>query len=105
MAKNISVQELKKILDTGLPENARLLDVRTPLEFNAGHIEGALNISVSKILDHKDELSTYETLYLQCQSGGRSELACELLSSLDAQLYNVNGGILEWMASGYQLVR
>lgn len=105
MYSDISVQKLKKNLDDGLGSHALLVDVRTRLEFNAGHIDGALNIPVNKVLEHVDELSKYSDLYFQCQSGGRSALACELLNDLPAQLFNVQDGLLAWVGEGYPLVR
>lgn len=58
---------------------ALLLDVRTPEEFAAGHIEGARNIPVQELAERLDELPDDRPLVVYCRSGRRSARAVELL--------------------------
>ena len=64
--------------------NVILVDVRTPEEFNAGHIENARNINwfdddfAMKI----ESINKDETVYVYCKKGGRSAKAARLLDSL-----------------------
>lgn len=71
-----------------------LIDVRTPDEFNAGHIENAININFydENFVDQINELKTDKTLYLYCRSGKRSMNASKSLSQLGYKVVNLEGG-------------
>ena len=59
-----------------------IIDVRSPQEFAAGHLEGAVNIPYDQILQRIDSIEGVEKsseLLLYCQSGARSAIACSLL--------------------------
>ncbi len=63
-------------------DNAAIVDVRTPEEFNIGHVEGSRNIPLSEIENHIDELrSLNRPLVLCCQSGFRSGQATQKLKA------------------------
>ena len=80
-----------------------ILDVRTPGEFNAGHIPGALNLDVNAP-DFKEKaaaLDKNKVFLVHCASGVRSVRACEKLSRLDfLKLYNLPGGFKAWVKAG-----
>ncbi len=71
-----------------------LIDVRTPEEYQAGHVENALNINFfdENFTDQIKDLNTDKTLYLYCRSGKRSMNASKALSSLGYQVVNLEGG-------------
>lgn len=79
-------------------ENAVLLDVRTPGEFNDGFIEGAINIDIMSpyFNERISELDKSKTYYVYCRSGGRSGQACSVMSNLGFKTYNLAGGIMSW---------
>lgn len=57
-----------------------VVDVRTPEEFEGGHVEGSLNIPLQEIGDRMQEIKQLETpIILCCASGGRSGMAQEFL--------------------------
>lgn len=59
---------------------ALLLDVRTPEEFRAGHIEGAINIPVQVLEQRMAELGAHERdIVVYCRSGNRSGRAKQML--------------------------
>lgn len=63
---------------------APLIDVRTPEEFAAGHVEGAVNIPVDQIGDRLTEIKNLvagknDTLVIYCRSGNRSAHAARTL--------------------------
>lgn len=59
---------------------ARLVDVRTPAEFAAGHIDGAVNVPVQELVDRRAELGPPSTsVVVYCGSGRRSAHAAALL--------------------------
>ena len=76
-----------------LPNNsATLLDTRTVGEFNRGHIPGFLNIPVDDLRDRITELEPGKSVYVICQSGLRSYIACRILAGFGFDAYNFSGG-------------
>lgn len=69
-----------------------LLDVRTPAEFAGGHIDGFVNIPVDELRDRLDELDKSKPVYVICQSGLRSYIACRILTGYGFTAYNFCGG-------------
>jgi phage shock protein E len=76
--KRISGQEARaKVADGAL-----LLDVRTPAEFGAGHIDGARNIPVQSLKGRFKEVGGKDqTIVVYCRSGARSGQAMSLLKA------------------------
>src|SRR5690606_16096609 len=76
-------------------DDAVLIDVRTPEEFSAGHLENAENINWYDA-DFSDRFKTVDknkTIYLYCKMGGRSAKAQEKLKSLGfANVVDLEGG-------------
>ena len=71
-----------------------VIDVRTPDEWSAGHLEGTKNIEWQDILNIKNSVHKDEQIYLYCRSGNRSGRATQIL--IDAGYSNViNAGSLE----------
>lgn len=69
-----------------------LLDTRTPWEFNRGHIVGFCNIPVDELRDRLDELDKRKPVYVICQSGLRSYIACRILAGSGFDARNFAGG-------------
>ena len=69
-----------------------LLDTRTPFEYVRGHLEGFINIPIDELRQRIGELSPHKTIYVMCQSGMRSYLACRILSQNGFHCYNFSGG-------------
>ena len=69
-----------------------LLDVRTEEEYARGHIPGFINIPVDELRQRAGELPAGRPVYLICQSGLRSYLACRILSGLGWETSNFAGG-------------
>ena len=79
-------------------KNYIILDVRTPEEFEAGHIPGAVNLPNEDIGDEpipslpdKDQL-----LLVYCRSGNRSKQAAQKLADLGYANISEFGGIIDW---------
>ena len=79
---------------TTLPRDgsATLLDVRTPQEYGGGHIEGFKLIPVDELRDRLGELERGKPVYVICQSGLRSYIACRILAGNGFDAYNFAGG-------------
>ena len=73
-------------------KDALLLDVRTEGEYQNGHIPGAVNIPLDELRERLSELDQEKTLYVNCQSGLRSYLACRILSQNGFSCKNLAGG-------------
>ncbi len=69
-----------------------LLDARTPLEYAGGHIEGFRNIPVDELRERLGEIEPGKPVYVICQSGLRSYIACRILAGRGYEAYNFSGG-------------
>ncbi len=69
-----------------------LLDVRTAAEYGGGHIDGFKNIPVDELRERLDEVERGKPVYVICQSGLRSYIACRVLSGYGYEAYNFAGG-------------
>ena len=77
--------------------NAVLLDVRTPAEFDAGHIECAINIDFehASFMSEIEKLDNTKTYFMYCRSGNRSGKAKPMIQGAGiAHLYELKGGIV-----------
>ena len=75
-----------------------LVDVRTPSEFAAGAIPGAISLPVDEIRNRVSELSNKDVL-VNCQVGQRGHTATMLLKELGFNAVNLDGGYLTWSNS------
>lgn len=76
------------------PDKTHLIDVRSPEEFAAGHVPGAINIPLDQIEGQlMDEFDEDDILVLYCRSGNRSNQAQEILIKNDFDLVFDAGGI------------
>ena len=93
------VEELRKL-------DALFLDVRTPIEYATGHIEGALNIEVDALRNSLDKLNVSKDhpIVVNCQVGLRAYVAIMILKHKGyTNLYNLSGGFATYKAFMYEL--
>ena len=69
-----------------------MLDARTPAEYACGHIEGFMNIPVDQLREHLEDIPPERPVYVICQSGLRSYIACRILAQNGYDCYNFSGG-------------
>jgi NADPH-dependent 2,4-dienoyl-CoA reductase/sulfur reductase-like enzyme/rhodanese-related sulfurtransferase len=69
-----------------------LLDVRTAGEYSRGHIDGFVNIPVDELREHLGQIEHGKPVYVICQSGLRSYIACRILAGYGFDAYNFAGG-------------
>ena len=74
------------------PENVIVVDTRTDAEYQRGHLDCAVHIPLDSLRERMGELAKDKVLYVHCQSGLRSYLACRILMQYDYDCYNVSGG-------------
>ncbi len=85
-----------------------LLDVRTPAEYNAGHLTGSVNIDFyhHDFESQIDELDKRMKYLVYCRSGNRSRQAMFLMRDLGfEEVYNLAGGIIAWHDQGHEIVK
>lgn len=77
-----------------LKKNDLLVDVRTPGEYEAGHLEGAVNIDwmAADFVRKWDTIDRDRKVYVYCKVGGRSAEAAHLLDSLGYDVVDLTGG-------------
>ena len=76
-----------------------VVDVREPVEWWAGHIEGALLIPLGEFADRAGELPG-GPLAIVCRSGSRSSMAADWLHRSGLTASNMTGGMKAWLAAG-----
>lgn len=95
MVKEITVKELKKLMDE--EADFQLIDVREPHEFEIANLKGQL-IPLGELPKQTDKIAKDKQVVVHCRSGARSAQAIEYLQEqlgLD-NLYNLKGGVLAW---------
>ena len=102
---DVDVAEAQQIVEQG---DAVVLDVRTPQEFAAGHLPGAINIDVesSDFTDRVADLVESTETLVYCRTGNRSGVATDEMADLGfSNMSDLQGGIEAWTADGGQVVQ
>ena len=83
-----------------------IVDVRTPTEFGAKRIDGAVPMPLSRLAERARELPHDRPLLVHCAGGYRSSIAASLLQQQGfAQVSELAGGIAAWEAAGLPVVQ
>lgn len=107
----ISVAELSQKVEgltakVGKSPQLQVLDVRSDMEWAAGHIAGATHIPGGELEQHLDKLDKAQPLAVICGSGYRSSVASSLLARHDFnKLYNTTGGMGAWKGAKLPVVK
>lgn len=86
-----------------VPDDLTLLDVREPVEWVHGHVEGALHMPMGQVPARLDELPEGRILVV-CHVGGRSARVTSYLVGLGHDAVNLDGGMADWAAAGRPMV-
>ncbi len=102
---NVSVSEAKYMVSEQNNNKVDLiLDVRTGEEYARSHIKDAILIPIMILAEKKDEIELNQTILVYCHNGNRSRTACEYLTSKGYKyVFNMLGGIEEWIEKGYDV--
>jgi rhodanese-related sulfurtransferase len=85
-----------------------ILDVRTPAEYQAGHLKDAVLIPVQELQKRWKELSAHQDsdILIYCATGNRSTVASKILIDHGfKRIFNLRHGIAEWRRDNYPIVR
>ena len=103
----ISAADLAKRTDG--PKKPLLLDVRSPEEFAAGHIPGAVNIPLADLAKRVDEVKSAgsEEVVVYCMRGGRARKGEEVLSEAGVaqSILHLDGGMNAWIQAGQPVAK
>jgi rhodanese-related sulfurtransferase len=97
----VSSTDLRELLDSTEP--ARVVDVRTPAEFESAHIPGSYNLPLDILRSHKADVvdKLDGDVVLVCRSGQRSAQAQQILGAAGTAARVLQDGILDWEQRGY----
>ena len=83
----------------------QLVDVRTKEEFLEGHLHKAQNICITDD-DFKEKVAKLDKdhpVYVYCKGGGRSAKAAQILKEMGfKEIYDMEGGLMNWQNQGLQ---
>lgn len=101
---DVNVAEFQQLISK---EGIQLVDVRTPEEYNAGHIKNAKLINFFDS-DFKEQSTTIldknKPVYLYCRSGGRSAKSAKIYKEAGfTKVYNLLGGFNAWSAKNLEI--
>jgi phage shock protein E len=102
---DVDAAEAQQIVEQG---DSVILDVRTPEEFAAGHLPGAVNINVeaSDFTDRVAGLDESAETLVYCRTGNRSGVATDEMADLGfTDMSDLQGGIEAWTAQGGEVVQ
>lgn len=91
---NIITNKVKQIHfdELDLIEDIILLDTRSQVEYDNGHLENAINIPLDELRENLAKIPKDKKIYVYCHSGLRSYIACRVLSQNGYDCYNISGG-------------
>lgn len=88
--KNIFSTQGNTRIEELIKKDAFLVDVRSPLEYESGHVKGSINIPLDQIPQKLSLLKNKENIIVFCRSGNRSSQAKKMLEKLGFK--NVENG-------------
>lgn len=94
----MTVHEVKKQAN-----ELQILDVRSPDEWEKGHIPGAKHIFLPEVPEKSSELSKKKPVAVYCDSGYRSSLATSILKNQGFDVHNIPGSWQAWLNAKYPI--
>jgi len=91
----------KELFDS---QNTVWIDVREPVEWQEGRIPGSTLVPLNTLLLSPRQYLSKDNVVFYCAQGIRSAVACEVAAAVGlTQIYNLEGGIIEWAAKGFPI--
>ena len=105
----VSAKEAADLIDKYNGDSGfAVLDIRTPGEFQSGHLPGAILIDLysQTFVDQLSRLDKEKTFLIYCRSGNRSTKSLEIFKKLKFQkIYHMSTGIRAWQSEGFGVVK
>lgn len=96
---------IPEVLAPDVNDDAFLLDVREPDEWNAGHAPQAHHVPMMELVARIDEVPTDQDVVVVCRVGSRSaQVVNYLLANGWSRASNLAGGMYAWQAAGREMV-
>ena len=93
-----SAQDLAHTLQSGPPADLVMVDVREPMEWQAGRLPGSLHIPLGQLPGRLAEIPPGRVLFI-CAGGVRSLHACHVAAQAGREVINLDGGLYAWAAA------
>ena len=98
-----SIIDLATLQSEVIGKDVQFVDVRTPEEYEAGHIDDAINIDMRNEKGFKNSMEKLDKdrpIYIYCRTGGRSGMSAKVLSDMGfKEVYDFSGGWKAWSAN------
>jgi phage shock protein E len=99
----VSLEQAAGVIEDD-PAGLVVLDIRTPEEYDTARLADAVNVDFydTDFADQLDELDKNDPYVMYCNSGNRSSEAVKTMKDLGfVEVYEIDGGIVNWFKSGY----
>lgn len=97
--QRIDAAKAKELYDS---RSTTWIDVREPSEWNEGRISGSTLVPLNTLLMSPRKYLNDDNVVFYCAQGIRSAVACEVAAAVGlTNIYNLEGGIIDWVAKGY----
>jgi rhodanese-related sulfurtransferase len=105
----VSAKEAVDLIDKHNGDsNFAILDIRTPGEFQSGHLQSAILIDFysQTFVDRLRQLDKGKNFLIYCRTGNRSARSLEIFKKLKFQkIYHMANGISTWYSEGFPVVK
>ena len=100
MIPSVSVEQVPD----PIPDELFVVDVREPVEWAHGRIDGSVHIPMSELVERIGEIPRDGQVLVVCKVGARSARVAGYLVQSGYEAFNLDGGLLDWTAAGRPLV-
>lgn len=104
--RDISIEDAQTLI-ANKNDQLVILDVRTPKEYDDGHLKGAINENfyLGVFPDNIKKMDKDKTYLVYCQEGPRAKKAIKLMKEQGfKEAYNLYGGYEKWQQAGLEVI-
>src|SRR3954453_23013465 len=95
----VSAAEAKEIIES----DSQLIDVRTDVEFQAGHIPGSPHVPLADPQRESSSLDQDQPVFIYCRAGNRSGPAADSFAASGWEAHSIEGDLVAWDEAGFEL--